>query len=98
MKTIKYFLFILLIMFFLFFFINHCTYVPFEPTGFDGENYTKLKFDKKEYERLEIVLDYYHVNFKKNQGVILVNRSLIKDKELLWNYTNKATDENWECP
>ena len=78
--------------------INHFSYVPFEPTGFDGENYTELKFDKKEYERLAIVLDCYHENFKKDKGIILVNRGLIKDKELLLNYTNKVIDENWKCP
>ncbi|MDR2149001.1 MAG: hypothetical protein LBE91_21380 [Tannerella sp.] len=94
----KYFLFILLIMFFFVFSINHFSYVPFEPTGFDGEKYIKLKFDNKEYEKLAIVLDCYHVNFKKKQGVILVHRDLIKDKELLLNYTNKVTDENWKCP
>ena len=98
MKTIKYFLFILLIVgFFIFFLIYNYSYVPFEPTGFDGD-FTKLKIDEKAYERLEIVLDCYHVKFKKKQGVILVHRRLSREIDMLYNFTDKAIDEEWECP
>jgi hypothetical protein len=44
-------------------------------------------------ERVKAVLDFYGEKWQTDDsGKLLVTRKLSRDKELLWNYTNKAED------
>ncbi len=47
------------------------------------------------YENLEKVLRYYKEDYKKDDGVIYVKKTLYKDLTLCWNYTSKANDKIW---
>lgn len=91
----KYLLLVPLIGLVIFFFYKSI-YVEFEPIIFENNSYRKVKVNDMFYKNLEIVLDYNEVNYKINtQGKVLIKRSLIKDKELLFNYTKKAFDTGW---
>jgi hypothetical protein len=72
------------------------SYVEFEPTVFENNSYKKIEVNNMVYKNLEIVLDYYNVDYKINeQGKFLIKRSLVKDKDLLFNYTTKTFDQLW---
>lgn len=47
------------------------------------------------FEGIQIVLQYYRVNFEKELNKIYVNCSLFADFDLLANYTSKSTDKEW---
>jgi len=45
------------------------------------------------YPNLEIVLKYYHEDYKVVSGIIYIDRAFYEDNlELMMNYTNKARD------
>jgi len=47
-------------------------------------------------ERLKDVLDFYHESYKTNAtGRLLIKRKLAWDRELIWNYTKKALDDDF---
>lgn len=72
------------------------SFTPFEATVFSKEGFRKVNVDSNFYKNLEGVLNYYQVEFKRDEsGVILIKNSLSKDKELIMNYTNKAIDSLW---
>ena len=78
------------------FFFYKNVYEEFEPILFENNSYRKVEANSLFYKNLQIVLDYNKVNYKINeQGKVLIERSLIKDKELLFNYTKKALDTQW---
>lgn len=46
--------------------------------------------------RVKIVLEFYNEPFETDHnGNIIISESLANDKELIWNYTNKALDKNF---
>ena len=56
------------------------------------ENHNKELFR----EQIVKVLDYYFESYRIDEGDrVMVGRSLIIKKELLWNYTSKARDKDW---
>ncbi len=48
------------------------------------------------YSNLEHVLQYYGKDYsKKEDGTIWISEELYADKDLMWNYTTKASDSVW---
>jgi len=75
------------------------TYVEFRPVirGKDALVYTEISsFPASFPDRFCKVLKYYRQDYKLDtDSTILITQTLMEDKELLWNYTNKANDEQW---
>ena len=72
------------------------SYTEFEPTLFVEHSYKKIEVDNSFYQNLCSVLRYDNVKFKINsEGRVLVKHYLNADKELLYNYTEKALDTAW---
>src|SRR4051812_20594690 len=74
------------------------TYVRFEPIMFNlkRESYERVHADSALFRNLEKVLNYYNVAYKVNgRGETLIKRKLDDDKEMRWNYTEKALDTVW---
>jgi hypothetical protein len=54
------------------------------------------KMDTAFVNNLEQVLNYYEVGYERIDGTsILVEEKLFEDKDLMYNYTNKAMDAEW---
>src|SRR5688500_16416699 len=71
-------------------------YTEFEPTFFSDDSYKKIEVDSSFYKNLKIVFDYNNVPYKiDEQGKLLVKRKLNNNKELVFNYTQKALDTEW---
>ncbi len=74
------------------------TYVKFKPISFDGKNFKKGNSDiSNDYrQRIIKVFKYYKVDFKiKNDSTIWIDKKLMKNEELIWNYTTKSNDLEW---
>jgi hypothetical protein len=96
MKTTKKYLLSIPLAVIIFYFIYMNSYVEFQPTVFENSSYKKIEVNNMFDKNLEMVLDYYNVNYKINeQGKVLIKRSLIRDKALLFNYTKKTFDQLW---
>jgi hypothetical protein len=90
-----YFLLILLFGIIIFIYYKN-TYTEFEPILFRDDAYKRVAVDRSFYKNLKIVFDYDNVQYKVNkQGKTLVKRKLNDDKELVFNYTEKALDTIW---
>jgi hypothetical protein len=72
------------------------SYVPFAPLKYDGQKgLITAQINKGFYKDLAQVLVYYEVPYRKEAGVINIRRKLSQDKDLVWNYTSKALNEDW---
>lgn len=71
------------------------SYVVFKPKIFRDGKYQIIKVEKSFYYNLNKVLNYYNVSHQYLDGEISVRRSLMRDDELIYNYTNKALDDDW---
>lgn len=49
----------------------------------------------KDFLNILTVLESYKVDYKVEKGKIYINKKILANKELVWNYTNKSRDENW---
>lgn len=50
----------------------------------------------KYLEQVKVVLEFYGEKYKTNStGALLIQSRLARDKELLWNYSNKALDDGF---
>lgn len=67
-------------------------YQPQAKVGDDVVVNMQLMTDEHK-ENLSQVLDFYQVDWKEENGKILINSDV--DSELLWNYTTKANDAEW---
>ncbi|WP_018250376.1 hypothetical protein [Orenia marismortui] len=78
---------------------NRFLYVKYIPvTEWNGEQYevNPEVNSKKLKENMKIILKYYEVSFKENEkGELLIPASLQRNKEMLYNYTKKAMDEEF---
>lgn len=74
------------------------SYVPFTPTGFDGQKFIIISFKEIEYEKLKEILHCYHINFKIENDKIMIKRFISNNQELLLNFSNKVIDKEWKCP
>ena len=90
-----YFLLILLFGIIVFLYYKN-TYTEFEPILFREDSYERIEVDSLFYKNLKIVFNYSNVEYKiDEQGKALVKRKLNDDKELVFNYTEKALDTTW---
>lgn len=74
------------------------SYTEFEPIVFQNEKdtYEKIEADSIFYKHLEFVLSLYHEPYKIDKsGRILIKWKLKSNKELIFNYTEKALDTAW---
>lgn len=67
-------------------------YVEYVPKVFNGDQVVKVPkmLTKKHQENVINVLKYYGVEWKIENGKLLVLKNI--DNEILWNYTSKAND------
>jgi Tfp pilus assembly protein PilO len=75
-----------------------CGYIQFQKVQWDdkAEKYTSDKnFSKPFQENMIFVLNFSHEDYYIENDVLYISRSLWNDKELLWNYCNKANSESW---
>lgn len=74
-------------------------YVQFYPVvwkyGYDELLIDDVHLPEDFYTHLEKVLRYYKEDYKVENGIIYVKRSLYIDMDLCWNYTSKATNKEW---
>ena len=74
-------------------------FVEFKPVVRENDRliYTDIShFPQSFPERMSEVLRYYRESYQLDaEGKILIKTDLLNNKELLWNYTNKAVDEEW---
>lgn len=71
--------------------------MPFHTVSLRNDEYV-VNIEKESYEfynNLKTVLDYYHEDFKEENGIIYIRYNLYKDEDLVWNYTTKAYDSVW---
>jgi len=47
------------------------------------------------YNNLEKVLRNYQIKYQWKNNVIYVKKDIYKDKEMMWNFTQKARDKKW---
>lgn len=74
------------------------SYVKFKPILFNGENFQiDNEHISNDYnQRIIKVFKYYKVNFRVDgDSTIWINKKVMKNKELIWNYTTKANDLEW---
>jgi hypothetical protein len=72
------------------------SYIRLQPIQFTGESFIEFYGDSVFNKNLEQVLGYNGVPYKlDDKGQILVKRSLNADKELVWNYTSRALENDW---
>jgi hypothetical protein len=72
------------------------TYVPYTPIMFDNAGYRTIEINDEFNENLQIVLKYYDIDFRVgDDGGTLVKRKLIRNEELIHNYTKKALSQEW---
>ena len=98
-KSIK----ILIVIFSILIGLNSCSenkYVEYRPHYLSGNNehkyYGEPELDSIEFTNTVQVLEFYGEDYKtKNGNVILITKQLIKDWDLLWNYTLKSNDSEW---
>lgn len=71
--------------------------VEFKPVYATSENeyYTEDKYPNLFFENIQQVLKYYDVEFKIEKGKVYVSPKVYQEKELMFNYTKKALDEDW---
>ncbi len=72
-------------------------YVQFYPVKFNTQDYliSEENPSTQFYNNLEKVLNHYGEDFKNEEGVIYIKNKMLRDKELLHNYTKKANDSIW---
>ena len=70
------------------------SFVPLKPVLFSN-GYKTVKLSQKSYQNLKLVLTFYGVDYKEKHGAIYVRRQLLRDQEMICNYTRKAIDERW---
>lgn len=74
-------------------------FVPFEPltlvTSGKDEGLKKIVPNDIFNSRIIKVLSYYKAEYYTAGGKVYIKRKVAKDKDLIWNYTNKAMDNNW---
>ncbi|WP_196888227.1 hypothetical protein [Aureivirga sp. CE67] len=86
---LKYFFFILLMSLFV-----YCSnYEEFKPLTLKNGKYSTEKASEKLNKNIQKVLNYYNVDWKSENGKILIPKNI--SEELIWNYTNKAKDSVW---
>ena len=72
------------------------SHVPAEPIVFENDRFKKKQPNQEFYTNLKIVLDFYSEDFKVDgAGVVLIPERLNEDKDLMMNYTKKASDPKW---
>jgi hypothetical protein len=82
-------------------FFNGCSqdsYELFHPVYLKHDNlYVSDDFPPEDfYHNLYCVLRFYNVPFtKETNGLIRVPKSVLNNRELMWNYTTKAQDPVW---
>ena len=70
------------------------SFVRFQPVLFDN-GYKTVKLSKKSYQNLKLVLTFYGVTYREKYGEVYVRRQLLRDQDMIYNYTEKAIDEHW---
>ena len=73
-------------------------YSKFEPTVFENSSFRRPEVTKIESfnENLRVVLEYNNVKYKIDKdGDIMIKQKLLRDKELISNFTKKAMDTVW---
>ena len=71
-------------------------YVPADPIVFENDRFKKQQPNQEFYTNLKIVLDFYSEDYKVDgAGVVLIPERLSEDKDLMMNYTKKASDPKW---
>ena len=72
--------------------------VEFKPVERTNEQYvvSDRKMDSVFVNNLEQVLKYYDKSYERPDGTsILIEEKMFADKDLMYNYTNKARDTDW---
>lgn len=71
--------------------------VEFRPVYATSENeyYTEERYPTRFFENIQQVLGYYDVTFKIEKGKVYISSKIYQDKELMFNYTKKALDQDW---
>ena len=90
---LKYYIYLIIIL------LYSCNmeYVEFKPIEqknnkfIINEQVMSSQFNKN----LKRVLDFYMEDYKIEETKIFINSRLWKDKDLMWNYTNKAKNKEW---
>jgi len=71
------------------------SYTPFVPIVFNGSEYSKVEESSSFNKGLIQVLQYYKEQYKIENNEIFVKKSTGSNKELMYNYTLKASDSSW---
>lgn len=71
--------------------------VEFRPVYFNGDLMPESdsSYGTDFYLNVQKVLRHYREDFILHDGKILISNSLFEDKELIYNYTQKASDSTW---
>ena len=70
--------------------------VEFKPVFQIDEKLVEKEPTEGFYSRLQYVLKFHNEDYSVDEdGIIYINRSLRRDKDLCWNYTTKANDSKW---
>ncbi len=72
-------------------------YVEFVPVYLESDKLIqKIELlDEELKSNVEMVLLYYEEKYKIEDGKLYITKQLADNKELIWNYTNKAKDSIW---
>lgn len=71
------------------------TYFEFVPVLFKDGDIIEVKASSNLCEKLKPVLAHYNESYKEMNGIVFIKRKLAQDKNLRFNYTNKAFDTSW---
>lgn len=76
---------------------NTAGLVEFRPVYANSENeyYTEENYPSDFVTNLQQVLHYYGIEHQIKNKKIFIESSIYNNKELMFNYTNKAMDEEW---
>lgn len=81
-------------------FLTACTtkMIEFNPIEKQGDTYVEVKShaDSIFLKNIEQVLNYYDVAYEKHSdSKIFIEEAIYEDKDLMYNYTIKAKDDEW---
>lgn len=72
-------------------------YIQFKPVISQDDQFVVSKevVSSEFHENIVQVFDFYKVDYKIDDSKILIDATSWKDKDLMWNYTNKAKNQDW---